>query len=132
MEVALTGLNCDLSTFLSRELQGPELELCDSQGVSVRGPSGSFSQRNLVSLFMLLRVLKKVVHRHPLRERALVQFKAPDIFKRSLLTVDCPFVRLYSLKIIKPLIKYLNPRWRASKNVSLACSSLKGVQRMER
>jgi len=112
--VLLTSLHCDLQPFLHREYPASPLF---GPGLEGENEANSFSHRNMNSLVSCLRILKKVVHQNTVRERTMVHYKAPVICKR-LLSVDCVIVRYHVLKLLKPLIKHLNNRWK-SKNTSI-------------
>lgn len=66
------------------------------------------------SIIYLIKMLKKLSKNNFDRIKLLLQYKAPLICKRTLLQIEHPVVRLCTLQLLKPLIKFLTPRWKQS------------------
>lgn len=82
-------------------------------GLDGNGAALRYSKRKFFALVNFLRVLQKLAKYNHHRCLLLIKFSAPAILKR-LLSFENPWIRLYGLKLIKNLTKFLGRKWRTS------------------
>ena len=113
--ICLLYLNCDKEK-LRLERYLPELEYFQSENniSNLKENQKTSNWRNMFTVVTQLKILKKLIHRHPNRQRLLVKSKGPQICKQVITNIPHELVRLYALKIFKEILKYLNQRWRNS------------------
>lgn len=128
--VLLSTINCDLANkFIFRKNHPPELE-CFGDPLYYKNENAPkpCTWRNLFTVISIIKILKKLEHQNASRERTLIKSKVLLICKRSLMPISHPDVELYTLKIVKPLVKYLNNEWRKNNGSLISKIALKVPQ----